>query len=181
MYDATLGHFLERDPGNTAGVAFGRANTIRPGGISPVGNPFLDTGHRRHDPSLGRFSGRNALGLAVGDTNLYIYAKDNPAMIADPVGQAPCAPFPLGCPPSAINCSHYTSFGYLLSCVGTIYPAAELAVCLAVPAGVFSNCMRACLQRCEVALRCWGCQIRFTRCHADCGASCLATPAAPAY
>jgi RHS repeat-associated protein len=66
--------------------------------LSSVGLPYLYTGqrfdvesglhyykHRFYDPTVGRFLTRDQMGYSDG-TNLYQYAKSNPALATDPLG-----------------------------------------------------------------------------------------------
>ena len=153
-----------------------------------LGGYFLR--RRFFDPATGRFLSRDPLGFGMQwqlrvfnscSYPLYEFVFNNPANVTDPSGLAPCAAPPLGCPPSPANCAHYLSPGYTVCCAGTYYPVAEYMVCITVPAGGFSNCMRACLQRCEVAKRIFGCTLRFAYCHGSCGYGCATTPAAPPW
>ena len=69
------------------------------GGVEGVENPFLFTGRewdqesglyyyraRHYDAFGGRFMGRDPLGLAGGDGNLYLYASNDPVNRVDPLG-----------------------------------------------------------------------------------------------
>jgi RHS repeat-associated protein len=142
---------------------------------------------RLYDPMAGRFRSpdplrRNLLWQADLQRcgSLYGYVINNPMNSTDPSGLAPCAPFPLGCAASLLNCSHYLTAGHIGAC-GYATALAEFTVCMNAPPGAFGNCMRACLQRCEVGHIFLGCATSFCFCHASCGLSCSTTPAAPSW
>jgi len=140
-------------------------------------------GQRHMSAKLGRFLTRDLWGrlsMEITGPNVYIYVRNSPTRLTDPDGLVPCAPWPLGCGPGAAACSHYLTAGFILCC-GLAQALVEFGVCMAVPAGPWANCVRACLQRCEVVLRPTGCMPRFAACHAACFASCAIPPGIPAF
>jgi RHS repeat-associated protein len=55
-------------------------------GVSDEDNGLYSMGAREYDPTTGRFTQQDSLGLNGGDTNLYRYALDNPTSFIDPSG-----------------------------------------------------------------------------------------------
>jgi RHS repeat-associated protein len=132
---------------------------------------FFQVRNRTYHAVLGCWTTRDPMGTP-SVLNLYEYVNSKPVTHVDPQGLVPCAPWPAGCTaPPAVNCSHY---------IGTPCPlalrTAEVCVCLGAGNTAFAVCVRACLQRCEVANRWLGCSVRFSFCHASCFAGCPRLP-----
>lgn len=51
-----------------------------------LARPLICFGARNYDPALGRFLTADPIGLNGGDTNLYMYVKNNPVNYYDPSG-----------------------------------------------------------------------------------------------
>ncbi len=167
--------------------------SVDPNGTD-IDNELLYTGRRRdpetglqlnrnrfyHAP-LGRWINRDPSDYRGSEWNLYEYVKSRPLGSTDPTGLVPCAPFPLGCPPSPANCSHYNAVSTWWKPVCKCIAGDETRVCRWTPNGPWSNCVRACLQRCNVAVSWMGCTVSFPFCHGACFSSCTVNPGAPAY
>ena len=95
---------------DSTGAAIDRINYDGYGNIIAEANPsasdrYLFTGRefdrvtglqynraRYYDPSTGRWTTEDPIGLAGGDTNLYRYVEDNPTDLSDPTGTTLSAP-----------------------------------------------------------------------------------------
>ena len=53
-----------------------------------------DSSDSHYDPTIGRWTTKDPIGFAGGDTNLYAYVGGNPMSYVDPSGLAPGDPFP---------------------------------------------------------------------------------------
>jgi RHS repeat-associated protein len=97
QYDA-YGRQTVFGPGANGVVDFDGDDTVTIGGESGVANPYLYTGqrldsetglyyykNRYYSPDLGRFVGRDPIGVA-GGINLYAYVRDNPMTGKDVLG-----------------------------------------------------------------------------------------------
>ena len=54
----------------------------------------LEEDFRHYDPEVGRFTAKDPIGFAGGDTNLYAYVRNNPVNFTDPSGLRPGDIFP---------------------------------------------------------------------------------------
>ena len=56
------------------------------GGLFDMDTGLVRLGARDYDPVTGRWTTRDPVGIAGGDTNLYAYAFNDPINTADPLG-----------------------------------------------------------------------------------------------
>jgi len=61
------------------------------GGITDPDTGLVHFGAREYDPATGRFLTRDPLGIGGGDSNLYLFAGNDPINSSDPTGLAPRA------------------------------------------------------------------------------------------
>ncbi|QKT02705.1 RHS domain-containing protein [Ectothiorhodospiraceae bacterium 2226] len=59
------------------------------GGLYDTDTGLIRFGYRDYDPDTGRWTARDPIGFAGGDTNLYGYVLGDPATLRDPFGLAP--------------------------------------------------------------------------------------------
>jgi RHS repeat-associated protein len=57
------------------------------GGLKDSDTQLLRFGYRDYDPSIGRWTARDPIGFAGGDTNLYGYVASDPVNFVDPTGE----------------------------------------------------------------------------------------------
>ncbi|MEQ1723677.1 MAG: RHS repeat-associated core domain-containing protein [Pseudobdellovibrio sp.] len=56
------------------------------GGLSDSDTKLIRFGARDYDPTIGRWTTKDPIGFAGGDTNLYAYVGGNPMSLTDPTG-----------------------------------------------------------------------------------------------
>jgi RHS repeat-associated protein len=59
------------------------------GGLYDAATGLVRFGARDYDPSLGRWTAKDPVGLAGGSTNLYAYVRNRPTILRDPKGFDP--------------------------------------------------------------------------------------------
>ncbi len=79
-YDS-FGNVLE-DSSPSFAVPFGFA-----GGLHDEDTGLIRFGHRDYDPEIGRWTAKDPIGFAGGDTDLYGYVLNDPVDLVDPSGQ----------------------------------------------------------------------------------------------
>ena len=79
-YDAYGNVISDSNPAIT--LPFGFA-----GGLKDVDTGLVRFGYRDYDPRTGRWSARDPIGFAGGDTNLYGYVSNDPLGFIDPTGE----------------------------------------------------------------------------------------------
>jgi RHS repeat-associated protein len=57
------------------------------GGLKDSDTQLLRFGYRDYDPQIGRWTARDPIGFAGGDTNLYGYVASDPVNFVDPTGK----------------------------------------------------------------------------------------------
>lgn len=60
------------------------------GGLYDSDTKFIRFGARDYDPTVGRWTTKDPIGFAGGDTNLYAYVAGDPMSYVDPEGLCPC-------------------------------------------------------------------------------------------
>ncbi|MCH2039483.1 MAG: RHS repeat-associated core domain-containing protein [Saccharospirillaceae bacterium] len=58
------------------------------GGLQDTDTGLIRFGYRDYDPETGRWTARDPIGFAGGDTNLYGYVLSDPINLVDPNGEA---------------------------------------------------------------------------------------------
>jgi RHS repeat-associated protein len=66
------------------------------GGLYDAGTRLTRFGARDYDPEIGRWTNKDPLLLASGDSNLYLYARGNPVLYRDITGRSATIAIPLG-------------------------------------------------------------------------------------
>ncbi len=66
------------------------------GGLYDADTKLLKFGARDYDPTVGRWTTKDPIGFAGGDTNLYAYVGGNPMSFVDPDGRIPVPVIALG-------------------------------------------------------------------------------------
>ncbi|MEQ1722087.1 MAG: RHS repeat-associated core domain-containing protein, partial [Pseudobdellovibrio sp.] len=56
------------------------------GGLYDSDTKLIRFGARDYDPTVGRWTAKDPIGFAGGDTNLYAYVGGNPMSLTDPTG-----------------------------------------------------------------------------------------------
>ena len=79
-YDAYGNVISDSSPGRT--LPFGFA-----GGLKDPDTGLIRFGYRDYDPTTGRWTARDPIGFAGGDTNLYGYVSNDPVNFVDPTGE----------------------------------------------------------------------------------------------
>jgi RHS repeat-associated protein len=79
-YDAYGNVISDSNPGFE--IPFGFA-----GGLKDSDTGLIRFGYRDYDPTTGRWTARDPIGFAGGDTNLYGYVSNDPINFVDPTGQ----------------------------------------------------------------------------------------------
>jgi RHS repeat-associated protein len=88
-YDAYGNVISDSNPGFEIPFAFAS-------GLRDPDTGLIRFGYRDYDPTTGRWTARDPIGFAGGDTNLYGYVLNNPLLYTDPSGLAPPQNIPPG-------------------------------------------------------------------------------------
>jgi RHS repeat-associated protein len=89
--DGTVAQRIDYDPWGQVTFMTPGTEALHPfgfaGGIYDPDTKLVRFGARDYDPEVGRWTAKDPLGFAAGDTNLYAYVANAPTLFVDPTGR----------------------------------------------------------------------------------------------